>query len=503
LTELDFDWVVVADAETDALAQPKKKARPAFGQPKRMAAPVTQVEMDEALVRSRIARASLFENAPASLGIRATMPGVQGLSCEQGVNEGKEVHVPMEVDGGSSDVSTMVPATGGGSSDVSTTVLATDTLPPIPCHLVRWDVAALGMTFNGSDSTSTSSSSEEEQTADSRSLNGKLSCSECSKECPKRSEFLLNPGGASGCDASWQGKMWGLCQVCSKLPAQRFKRQARRRWSLRAKALQERVQHVRCAELDTAGIIAKHLPGTVGHPAISHNMRCEAWAAAVRAEGLVLLKCRDRAAKQYFADVEKNVTNITIRFCCRSRNCLWFGLNHEWPHSNARFRCPCCAQLYSAIGCGKDRALVDCVLSMLDPVTSQQVHVPACWPDADHLYHWLPGAIEFYLDRLHTQAELQAYDLRAAEIELHRFLERVKSKTLAHFEEVPWDPNVCWKMPSDFDLSLYKRRGTTFGCKLDRVRDAETIEHPFTDWPLLIAMVGRVVAQARSVSGLL
>jgi hypothetical protein len=53
-------------------------------------------------------------------------------------------------------------------------------------------------------------------------------------------------------------------------------------------------------------------------------------------------------------------------------------------------------------------------------------------------------------------------------------------------------------MPPDFDLSLYKKRGTTFGCKLDRVRDAEAIENPFTQWSLLIAMVGRVVAQTRA-----
>jgi hypothetical protein len=51
---------------------------------------------------------------------------------------------------------------------------------------------------------------------------------------------------------------------------------------------------------------------------------------------------------------------------------------------------------------------------------------------------------------------------------------------------------------ADFDWSLYLHRGTTIGCKLDPVRDSNAIEHPFTQWPLLIAMVGRVVAMTRA-----
>ena len=86
--------------------------------------------------------------------------------------------------------------------------------------------------------------------------------------------------------------------------------------------------------------------------------------------------------------------------------------------------------------------------------------------------------------------------MKTAKVELHELLERVK--TPSRFKEKPWGPNGCWNMPADFGLSLYKSRGTTFGCKLDRVRDAQAIENPFTQWPLLIAMVGRVIAQTRA-----
>ena len=132
---------------------------------------------------------------------------------------------------------------------------------------------------------------------------------------------------------------------------------------------------------------------------------------------------------------------------------------------------------------------------MPDLETGEQVHVPASWPDAED-HKWLIRSIEAYAMSPTTQADLEAYDLKTAKVELHDLLEKVKVPS--HFHHEVWDPNGCWHVPANFDLSLYKTRGTTFGCKLDRLRDAEAIEHPFTQWPLLIAMVGRVVAQTRA-----
>ena len=107
------------------------------------------------------------------------------------------------------------------------------------------------------------------------------------------------------------------------------------------------------------------------------------------------------------------------------------------------------------------------------------------------------NSIEAYAIAPSTKHELEAYDLKTLKVELHELLDRVKVPS--HFKDEPWNQQAMGAWPSaDFDWSLYHRRGTTWGCKLDRVRDAEAIEHPFTQWPLLIAMVGRVVAMTRA-----
>jgi hypothetical protein len=551
----ESDWVLVAaeklkkelqeNAEPKvelALAQPKVKAAPAVASSasssgeletpkkpskqmgKRARRRAEKLEQEE-VIRLKVAR--LTATLSSSSICQSTIEGVtQGLNeikliCEEGA--------PMETRGGSSVVSTMVPATGDGLSDVTTLVLATDTLPGPSAGRA---VAGGGISSVGGSSSicgGEESSGPDEQDATTRSFNGKLSCCECGTYVPKRSEFLLHPGGPSGCDASWQGHMWGHCQVCSEMPLKKFQKLAKRSWFDRANALRERVQHVRCADFNNvAAIIAKQLPGasrkTMRYLATS-RIACAtaAFAVAFSKENAELLEARDMITRQHFADIEAAAANprnacsvdprfliaqeaqyltslalgITISFCCRNRKCLWFGLNHEWPKASAseHFRCPCCAQLYQPTASGKDRAPFSFVLSMPDLETGQQVHVPACWPNSED-HKWLLGQIEAYAIAPSTQVELQAYNLRTAQVQLHELLERVKIP--AHFEEVPWNPNAVFHMPSNFDLSLYRKRMTTFGCKLDRVRDQEAIEHPFTDWPLLIAMVGRVVAQTRS-----
>jgi hypothetical protein len=313
------------------------------------------------------------------------------------------------------------------------------------------------------------------------------------------------------------------------LAAKVFKKKAKKLWADRANSLRERVKTVRCADFDTVGqLIAKQLPGAkntlVRHLANS-RLKCAtiAFAVAVASESRELLEIRDRLTAQHLKDCQDAADDprnactvegqflssteaqyltsvaegITVSFCCRFQSCLWFGLNNEWPKKagSEHFRCPCCGLLYQPTATGRDRANFSFVLSMPDLVSGEMVHVPASWPDAED-HRWLVRSIEAYAISPSTQAELDAYDLKTATVELHDLLEKVKVPS--HFKHEAWDPNGCWSMPADFDLSLYRARGTTFGCKLDRVRDATAIGQPFTQWPLFIAMVGRVVAQTRA-----
>jgi hypothetical protein len=99
-----------------------------------------------------------------------------------------------------------------------------------------------------------------------RSMKGKLECAECGVACAFRSEFMLVPGGPGGCQASWQGKMWGHCQPCSGLSAKVFKKNAKKTWNDRANSLRERVSAVRSVDFDNAkAYILKALPKASQH----------------------------------------------------------------------------------------------------------------------------------------------------------------------------------------------------------------------------------------------
>jgi hypothetical protein len=309
-----------------------------------------------------------------------------------------------------------------------------------------------------------------------------------------------------------------------------FTKKAKKAWAVRANSLRERVKAVRSIDFENhQAVISKALPKAslqlVRHLANS-RIRCAtmAFAASIAGESKEMLELRARFDKQHkqdcddaAADPENAATvegrflgqtevgylttvakGITVSFGCRFRSCLWFGQNHEWPKQlgSEHFRCPCCGLLYQPTAEGRDRANFSFVLSMPDVETGEQIHVPAAWPDGED-HKWLMQSIEAYAIAPSTAAELEAYDMKTLKVELHDLLDRVKVPS--HFEEKPWEQNkmVAWPA-ADFDWSLYHRRGTTWGCKLDRVRDREAIENPFTQWPLLIAMVGRVVAKTRA-----
>ena len=371
---------------------------------------------------------------------------------------------------------------------------------------------------------------DEEGDGITRSMKGRLECAECGLECPTRSEFLLVDGGPGGCSASWQGKMWGHCQTCAGLPLKPFMKAAKKAWAARANSLRERSKSVRNIDFENSRAhILKALPKAstqlVRHLACS-RIRCAtmAFASAINGESPELLEIRHRINEQYRKDCDDAVADpenavsvdgqflgateaaylttvalgITVSFCCRYLSCLWFGQNHEWPKkfTNEHFRCPCCGLFYQPDAKGKDRGNFSFVLSIPDVQTGERVAIPAVWPDGED-EKWLLKSIEAYAIAPSTAQELEAYDLKTLQVDLHTLLDKVKVPS--HFVEEPWVVNNMVTEPHpDFDWSLYRRRGTTIGCKLNRVRDALAIEHPFSQWPLLIAMVGRVVAMTRA-----
>jgi hypothetical protein len=357
-----------------------------------------------------------------------------------------------------------------------------------------------------------------------------LWCSKCSNVIIKRQDLLLAEGGTYGLDAEWQEAIWGLCLPCSGMIVKDFKRESRRRWQRRGEALGGRVSRFRNINFDNCSeIIAKELPGATS--ALVRELSflrlkccCLALAVALEKESSFSLEARDMSNKIYleriveaaadpssaaaqkgqvFAAVELSyLTSVcegfSVSFVCRRSNCLWFGQNDEWPKDRGsyHFACPCCGMPYRPW-----KSLADCekfqfVLAVPDVLTGDTLFLPAMWATGQD-EKWLRTQMEIHALQITTEDELKSYTLGAATRELTEYIKALAPPVC--FEFKTW-VKPLW-IDEKFDCSLYERRGTTFGCKLDQVRDAAAIASPFEDWPHLAGLMARVVAKARAGDG--
>ena len=72
--------------------------------------------------------------------------------------------------------------------------------------------------------------------------------------------------------------------------------------------------------------------------------------------------------------------------CCKL-DCLWYGLNSEWPKhlTSEHWCCPICGIKYAASMYKPNLGNFSFVCSMPDVETGERVYFPAVWPDAaDH-----------------------------------------------------------------------------------------------------------------------
>jgi hypothetical protein len=357
-----------------------------------------------------------------------------------------------------------------------------------------------------------------------------LWCSKCGDNIMRMQDLLLAAGGRYGLDAEWQEAIWGLCFPCSGRLDDEFKRESRREWQKRGKALGGRVRRARNINFDNCSkIIAEELPGAKNSLVrelsfLRLKCCCLALAVALEEESSFSLEARDISNKIYFdrivaaaADPSSAATqegqvfaatelsyltsvceNFSVSFVCRRSNCLWFGLNSEWPKDRGsyHFACPCCGMPYKPF-----QTLADCekfqfVLAMPDIVNGGMLFIPAMWANGQD-ENWLRKQMEIYALQITNADELKSYTLGTATRELTEYIKAIAPPV--YFESKPW-VRPLWIEPR-YDISLYEQRGTTFGCKLDKVRDAEAIASPFEDWPHLAALMAKVVAKAREGDG--
>jgi hypothetical protein len=145
--------------------------------------------------------------------------------------------------------------------------------------------------------------------------------------------------------------------------------------------------------------------------------------------------------------------------------------------------------------------LADCenfqfVLTIPNPLTGGFMYLPALWADGQD-EKWLRMSMEAHVLNIQTAGELEQYTLGQATNDLMSYIS-AQAPPVA-FKHVPW-VRPAWIEPK-YDLSLYEARGTTYGDKLDLVRDAQNIATPFCQWAHLAALMGRLVAKAREGGG--
>jgi hypothetical protein len=207
-----------------------------------------------------------------------------------------------------------------------------------------------------------------------------LWCSKCEAHIGLRQDLLLAPGGLYGLDAEWQSAIWGVCFPCSAMTAAAFKRESKREWQKRGAALGGRVRRFRNMDFNNcSALIAEQLPGAKFSLVrelsfLRLKCCCLALAVALDNENPFSLEARDMsfqvyhdrivaaaadpamAAKQdgqVFGATELDyLTSVadgfSVSYVCRRKNCMWFGLNSEWPKDRGsyHFACPCCGFKY-------------------------------------------------------------------------------------------------------------------------------------------------------------
>jgi hypothetical protein len=192
---------------------------------------------------------------------------------------------------------------------------------------------------------------------------------------------------------------------------------------------------------------------------------------------------------------------VTQSFCCRRTECMFFGLNHEWPKdpNSEHWACPRCGFEYKPFKTMASCEPFQFVLSMPNIDSGEQMYVPALWPDGCS-EKWLRAQMEVYALQIDTPAKLEAYTLGEATTELQDLIKQISVPV--HFKNEVWDRSLCLaNLNPKFDVSLYEQRGYTFGGRLSKERDAFAIANPFSNWSSLAAMMGKIIAKSRSMPG--
>jgi hypothetical protein len=331
-----------------------------------------------------------------------------------------------------------------------------------------------------------------------------------------------------GYEACWQAKIFGWCFEFMECSEAEFKTMSRRTWNHRdseTKGFRERAydidfksasRKVREMFPDASTSIVREL--TVKR----HRAMCLTFACAFDKENPHKQAARQASTVEWMTELSKAaddptyggsvdgrilcgqdlsfLTNIadgiSVSFCCRNVDCLFFGLNLEWLQQGTRykFRCPCCIDEYGPTRTTKGQVPFSFVLSMVDLETQEMMHIPAMWPETKDM-QWLDKQIEIEALKIETETDLANY-INRGQVELSELLKR--EAIPKHFTKIAFGEEHVHRIQWDerWNVPHFRETGFVWGSKLSPKTD--DLSHPYSDWNAFIGIGTRVVAEGKS-----
>ena len=345
---------------------------------------------------------------------------------------------------------------------------------------------------------------------------------DCGNYNLKRDEFLLEDP-----DASWQGKIWGVCFDCSDMVDPReFKRMAKKEWEARSRLVRGRNQRARSITFNNVLDKIKE-----ALPQASSSVRWElatqrtkaiaaSFIAAFEQQNLEAQKICHEINQKYLQNLEiaaNDPTNacpvdaqtltaeeasylthiqegIAFMFICRMAGCMFFGLNSQWVERSDgkyQFRCPCCGDLYKPNSTVKNQIQASFMLQVVDPVTNQAARIPTTWPPSEEM-NWVNNQIELKARDIQTPTDVLAWHQKS-QLDLKRLIE--KESVPVGLKEMTPSSDIDHRFQGNWKWAEFKTR-TFWGAKFT---DETAARDPFSNWTELIGLIANTVASNRDL----
>ena len=343
-------------------------------------------------------------------------------------------------------------------------------------------------------------------------------------------DFLLVKSTPGTADASWAGKIWGHCRICSGMNEKEFDKQSRHRKEARAKILRGHRKRAKTMTFKTMrSAIKDKLPGaTHAQLRALTELRMKAMAAALclayekanehakLAYQKVLDSWRDeveRCAKDpayaastdartmsaeeasYFSHVMKG---MHWSYLCRKKQCMFFGGNNveTWIKENKgyRCRCPMCGYLHQPWKTTPDDVPAARVLTVTHPLTGELMHIPTINPAAED-EGWLNQMIEVTARNMQTEDDVQKlWDRTVGDV--NQWLAR--EGVCRAWTKLPYRPEQhrAFVDTNAYDATRQEQNGYVMGLKLT---DLDAARQPYTDFNGLISVFANFVAASKAL----